>query len=382
MLFIIVNAVLSAALFIVVVVPLPHIYDPEGGPVGSSGSPIAGEVVLDEGVTPSVRQKLYLLFVIPVCTSVQALFLYFAYYRPLRLIHYRVELNLLALRLTSEARRHQLQKSGVLVLSNRHIVGGGACASSFPVSSAAVVSAHRSGMSAGRGHFDQGSSAAQRLASTVKWGWCRHVRPKSVRKDAWANSAVFAEIGRLRDELELRFLIEGNVTEENLTRAVLKTVDVCTPSTCADVPGQVDDTVAEAAKQNDFYLSSHPPLAALRPTRADLRDAPQNGTTSNGKAAPSPRRDSSALLVPTESYHRNHLRQSAIPASLGGSKLYALRSGLDTSQHVGVHAVADLSPSAGGYSLARHHEPVEMSTSPVEQEGVRTIVHAGTGGIR
>ncbi|KAG5479864.1 hypothetical protein LSCM4_05872 [Leishmania orientalis] len=374
MLFIIVNAALFAIFLMIVVVPPLYLYDPARHAAESHVPPAAGEVILDEGVPRSVKQKLYLLLVIPACTAANALFLYFAYYRPVRFVHYRVELHLLTLRSTLEARCHQMRKSGVLAVGNRSIAGGGVSASSFVMNSS-IVSSDRSGVSARHDYLDQGRSPAQRLANAVKWGWRQHVRPKSVRKDAWVNSAVFAEIGKLRDEVELRFLTEGNVAEENFARAVIKTVGASEPSACAKVLGQVDDTVAEAEEQNDFYLSTRPPLATLHPTCSDPQRSAQDGTASDDKAAP-PRRDNSVPPASTESPHRVHLRESTMPGRLRGSKFQFCYHGPSTDRCQG-NTNAALPQAVGGNFPERHHEPVEMEISPVEQEGIRAMVHSG-----
>ncbi|KAG5502491.1 hypothetical protein JIQ42_05370 [Leishmania sp. Namibia] len=342
----------------IVVVPPLYLYDPARHAAESHVPPAAGEVILDEGVPRSVKQKLYLLLVIPACTAANALFLYFAYFRPVRFVHYRVELHLLTLRSTLEASWHQMQKCGVLAVGNR-----------------SIVSSDRSRVSARHDHLDQGRSPAQRLANAVKWGWRRHVRPKSVRKDAWVNSTVFAGIGKLRDEVERRFFTEGNVAEENFARAVIKTVSASEPSACAKVLGQVDDTVAEVEEQNDFYLSTRPPLATLRPTCSDPQRSAQHGTASDYKAAP-PRRDNSVPLVSTESPHRDHLRESTMPGRLRGSKFQFCYHGPGTDRCRG-NTNAALLQAAGGNFPRRHHEPVEMDISPVEPEGIRAMVHSG-----
>ncbi|TPP54634.1 hypothetical protein CGC20_22135 [Leishmania donovani] len=329
MIFTITNAVLSAIFLMLVVVPPLYIYSPDDNAGESNRLPSAGEVLLDESVTQGVKQRLYLLVVIPTCTTVNALFLYFAYYRPVRFVHYRVELNLLTLRWTLEARRQQLQKSGVLAVGNRSIVGCGVSASSFVINGSSVASLNRSKMSARNVHLDQGSNHAQRLASTVNWEWRRHVRPKSVRKDTWVSSAVFAEIGDLRDQVEQHFLTKANVAEANFTKAVVKTVGVFVPPTPAALLGQVTDVAAEA----------------------------KQGTA--GNAAP---------LVPAESLHPDLPRGSTMPAnsSGGGSAAscvgseFALFRGGESTSWGRSNTGADLPQALRGNVLERTHEPAGM----------------------
>ncbi|KAG5480244.1 hypothetical protein CUR178_06300 [Leishmania enriettii] len=159
----------------IVVVPPLYLYDPARHAAESHVPPAAGEVILDEGVPRSAKQKRYLLLVIPACTAANALFLYFVYYRPVRFVHYRVELHLPTLRSTLEARWHQRRKSGVLAAGSRSIRGG-------------VLARHN--------HLDQDRSPAQRLANAAKWGWRRHVRPKGVRK------GCVGELGSVRGDLK------------------------------------------------------------------------------------------------------------------------------------------------------------------------------------
>ncbi|CAC9486515.1 conserved hypothetical protein [Leishmania infantum JPCM5] len=367
MIFTITNAVLSAIFLMLVVVPPLYIYSPDDNAGESNRLPSAGEVLLDESVTQGVKQRLYLLVVIPTCTTVNALFLYFAYYRPVRFVHYRVELNLLTLRWTLEARRQQLQKSGVLAVGNRSIVGCGVSASSFVINGSSVASLNRSKMSARNVHLDQGSNHAQRLASTVNWEWRRHVRPKSVRKDTWVSSAVFAEIGDLRDQVEQHFLAKANVAEANFTKAVVKTVGVFVPPTPAALLGQVTDVAAEAKQGNAVYLSSRPPLSTLGSPRSGPGSTARHGMLSDGKAAPRPQ-GNAAPLVPAESLHPDLPRGSTMPAnssgggsaaSCVGSEFALFRGGKSTSWGRS-NTGADLPQALRGNVLERTHEPAGM----------------------
>lgn len=352
MIFIIINAVLSAILLMLVVVPPLYIYNPDYNAGESNRLPSTGEVILDESVTPGVKQRLYLLLIIPLCTTVNALFLYFAYYRPVRFVHYRVELNLLTLRLTLEARRQQLQKNGVLAVGNRSIVGCSVSASSFVIAGRSVSPLNRSRMLARSVHFDQGSNQAQRLASTVNWERRRHVRPKSVRKDMWVNSAVFAEIGDLRDQVEQHFLTKANVAEANFTKAVVKTVGVFVSPTSVALLGQVTDVAAEAKQGSGFYLSSRQPLSML----------------SDGKTAPRPW-DNVSPLVPAEGPHPGHLRGSVVPASsssgAGGSAAsflgskFSLFRGDENTSWDRYNTDAGLPQAFRGNVLERTHEPAD-----------------------
>lgn len=288
MIFLIINAVLSAILFLIVVLPPLYIYNPTHHPHESNEPPRAGEVIPDEDITHSVKQKLYLLYVIPFCAVVNALFLYAAYYRPIRYIHYRVELNLLTLRLTLDAGRQQLQKNGVLNAMNRN-----ATVSNFSIIGSGAYNANNNNNSiigrnyakgAGRSFvFDGNENSRKKLASSVDWEWRRHARPKAVRRDAWVNSAVFAEISELRDEVEQRFLIEGSVADANFAKAVVKTVGAfvaAAPSTIVEAQTQLPKPESH---QRGFYNSSRPPLMALgaRSSISDRGGANNNNNSIN-----------------------------------------------------------------------------------------------------
>ncbi|GET88398.1 hypothetical protein, conserved [Leishmania tarentolae] len=375
MIFTIINAVLSAILFVLVVVPPLHIYNPDYDSGESSRLVNAGEVLQDESVTQDVKQKLYLLLMIPVCTTINALFLYFAYYRPVRFAHYRVELNLLTLRLTLEARRQQLQKSGVLTVSNRSLIGGGASASRLVMQSGRASSLTRSRMSTANVHFDQDNRQAQRVANSVSWEWRRHVRPKNVRKDAWVNSAVFAEIGDLRDQVEQHFLMEASVAEANFTKAVVKTVDVFLPSVSAVGLGQVTSVAVAAKERNGFYFSSHPPLSSLGSPRPSLGGMARHHMLNGGKDAQPPRRNV-VPLVQTEGPQPNRLLGSMMPmSSSGGGRTerrveskFGLSRGVRRSSWGRRDRGAALRPSMQGNMLERSHEPVDSAVSPDNPE--------------
>ncbi|CAJ1013836.1 hypothetical protein Q4I32_003754 [Leishmania shawi] len=376
MIFMIVNAVLSAILFMIVVGPPLFIYNPDYHGGEPNWPPSAGEVIPDESVSQDVKQKLYLLLTIPACATINVLFLYFSYYRPIRFIHYRVELNLLTLRLTLEARRQQLQKSGVLVVSRRSTGGGtGVPSSSCVMKSGSVVASHRSRRSERSVHFDQDSSSAQRLESTVNWVWRRHARPKSVRKDVWVNSAVFAEIGDLRDEVEQHFLTEGSVAEANFTKAV----GVLVSSTSAVRLRQVDRAAAEEKPQKGFYLSSRSPLSALGSIHSGLGNTARHGRLRNNKAALL-HRSTSVLRVPMENLDRDHRRGLSVPASCSGggsanrlgSNFHFSRGGENTALGRG-NPDAGLWQSTRGNILEQTHEPVGRNMSPCLSDELREV---------
>ncbi|KPA78326.1 hypothetical protein ABB37_06459 [Leptomonas pyrrhocoris] len=321
MIFLIVNAVLSAIFFLVVVLPLLYIYNPDKYPGEANTPPSAGEVIPDEDITHAVKQKLYLLFIIPTCAAANAIFLYFAYYRPLRFIHYRVELNLLTLRLTLDAGRQQLQKSGMLSAPHR----AGSMVPNFSVTMNSNSSMISRNYAKGPGRslvFDGNESSRQKLASSVNWEWRRHARPKNVRRDTWVNSAVFAEISELRDEVEQHFLLESSVADANFAKA-MKTVGAFLPATTSTMvlESAAQMSKSEAAQKN-FYNSSRPPLMVLgaRTGASERRSNKTNINSNNNDAANgdgvgmrgvpgerepiTPQRNDSVVMVPMESNHR------------------------------------------------------------------------------
>ncbi|KPI84104.1 hypothetical protein ABL78_6841 [Leptomonas seymouri] len=260
MIFLIANAAISAIFFLIVVLPILYIYNPDRYPGESNSPPSAGEVIPDEDVTHAVKQKLFLLFIIPTCAAVNAIFLYFAYYRPIRFIHYRVELNLLTLRLTLDVGRQQLQKSGVLASSSRAT----SSVANLSIIGNISVLARSYGKVSGRSFaLDGNERSRQKLATSLDWEWRRHARPKSVRRDAWVNSAVFAEISALRDEVEQCFLLECSVADANFTKAVAKTVGVFLPASTPTMLERQAQLQKPATVQKDFYNSGRPPLLML-----------------------------------------------------------------------------------------------------------------------
>jgi hypothetical protein len=334
MIFLIVNAVLTAVLFLIVVLPPLYIYNPDTYPGESNGPPSAGEVIPDEDITHAVKQKLYLLFIIPTCAAVNAIFLYFAYYRPIRFIHYRVELNLLTLRLTLDAGLQQLQKSGVAMAVNRN--------TSMSNYSTIGHNANTNNSFIGRNYskvpgrscvFDGNEASRQKLALSVNWEWRRHARPKSVRRDAWVNSAVFAEISDLRDEVEQHFLLEGSVADANFAKAVVKTAGAFVPATTSTMLGNQAQIPPPEPAQNGFYNSSRPPLMMIGARSSAPRQAGKtknirggdtiNSTTTRDAAPMMERIDAASqcadpvIMVPRETSH--HKGSGDYSSAVGGS---------------------------------------------------------------
>lgn len=306
MFFLITSAVLSAICFVLIIVPPLYIFDPDRDAGESLLPPTAGEVVVGADVSNSVRQKLYLLFVIPVAVVVQTLFLYFAYYRPVRFIQYRVELNLVTLRSTLEAGLFHLQSCNIL---SRHPQSQGSLAASFAHSSTA--SPRPVGMGGrGRGFPVDGGARGPELTSNAKWEWRRHARPKSVKKDVWVNSAPFDEVRTLRRQVEKCFLTECGVAEANFIKIVTKAVGAFKP--LGDSNEAITAVAMTQAKAEDFYNSTRPPLTTLGP-----RSSSNVRSTGDTKAPHGPRRGGSVLLMPTESAHRDR-RRGSVSALIGG----------------------------------------------------------------
>lgn len=401
MFFAIVNAVLSAILFLIVVLPPLYIYNPNHHPGESNEPPSAGEVIPDDMVSHAVKQKLYLLFIIPTCAVVNAIFLYFAYYRPIRFIHYRVELNLLTLRLTLDAGRQQLQKSGVLTAPSR-----GSYVSNYSIGGTNNNSmvARNFGKTLGRSIiFDGNETSRQRLDSSVKWEWRRHARPKSVRRDAWVNSAVFAEISELRDEVEQHFLLEGSVADANFAKAVVKTAGAFAPAATSTMLESQTQLPKPNARQEGFYNSSSPPLMNLgaRPPAAHL-GGKENGTANNGVVLQGgPRsvnqdmlsqRADSVIMVPTESAPRKNGSSAGAGGRSGvpGAALRLLRgvhinSGSSGNRSNQGNRVEASSPAQASPLRRDAFEPVTMDDmSPVEplndETAVRRNHNGGDGG--
>lgn len=376
MIFLLVNAVLSAIFFLVVVLPPLYIYNPDTYPGESNGPPSAGEVIPDDDVTHAVKQKLYLLFIIPTCATVNAIFLYFAYYRPIRFIHYRVELNLLTLRLTLDAGRQQIQKSGVPLMPNR---SGNVQNLSILGANTSMISRNFSKAPGRTFLLDGNESSRQKLASSVNWEWRRHARPKSVRRDAWVNSAVFAEISELRDEIEQRFLLEGSVADANYVRAVVKTIGAFVPATTSTIMETSVPVAKAETQQRGFYNSSRPPLMSL-----GARTAPSgrvSGGTGGAMRGPQvehvemmPQRADSVVMVPTESGHRRGSGGGMHGAGGGGGGgSSALRFFKGGSHH------RSGSSSGGGGTGNRLEQNPSAQASPTRRTAFEPLTVSGGG---
>lgn len=211
MLFMIVQAVLFAILLVVVIVPPIFIFDPSRDLGEPLGPPTAGEVIREEDVSHSVKQKLYLLFIIPFCAILNATFLYFTYYRPIRFIQYRVEVN------TNSLNRNRL--TGFQQLKNIDFPAAGNSfmrrnSSMFPLGKSFLM------QDAGKLELSQRDTSASGVSPYS--GLRRHARPKGITKDAYANGTIFPEIRTLREEVEKYFLIPANIAERNYITAMTK----------------------------------------------------------------------------------------------------------------------------------------------------------------
>ncbi|KAG5505790.1 hypothetical protein JKF63_05126 [Porcisia hertigi] len=325
MFFLIANAVVFGLLLLIVVVPPLYIYNPDYHTEESNGPPSTGELVSDGLVTQAVKQKLYLLSIIPACATVNALFLYFAYYRPVRFIHYRVELNLLTLRLTLEARWQQLRKSGLLAVCNRSVIGSGVSASSFSMTARGFAARRISRAPAHNLHVELDGDSPRRVASTVNWEWRRHARPKSVRKDAWVNSAVFSEIGELRDMVEEHFLIEAHVTEAGFSKAAVKALHLVPQSFSTGTLRRQGDRVAGRGgeQRSDSSFSGNQSLCTLEVAGFGIGNPPGNTVHSNDHLI-APLRENSVVLVPKGNAHRDHSRVWTTPTCNSGGNTVAV----------------------------------------------------------
>ncbi|CAD2221120.1 hypothetical protein AGDE_15072 [Angomonas deanei] len=213
MLALIPHALFFAILLILVVVPPLYIFDPEDHVGESLGPPPAGTVTTDASVSDTVRQKLYLLFVIPVCACLNALFLYFLYYRPVRFTQYRVEQNVFSL--------HQILFAGMKILKDNNIffsqdesAAWGPPSMIMPFDCSAVPSDHR------KFKGTDGPGVHNAAFSTGL-----HARPANVEKNSFTTWAMSPSINELRIAVEQNYIVPANIAERNFQHAIEKLVE-------------------------------------------------------------------------------------------------------------------------------------------------------------
>lgn len=100
-----------AILLVIVMVPPLFIYNPERDSGDPNGPPTSVRRL--RPTPPEVKQKLYILFIVPGAVAALAVFLYVVYYRPLRYTQYCVEQALEKNHLKREIGKRQLEDRGL-----------------------------------------------------------------------------------------------------------------------------------------------------------------------------------------------------------------------------------------------------------------------------
>lgn len=320
MFFIAANAFVSAVLFVLVVVPPLYIYDPAKHPGESHGPPTAGEVILTEDLSHSVKQKLYMLFMVPACATVNILFLYFTYYRPVRGVQYRVEVNVLSLHDHRQRARQQLQARGFTGVPAATSTFSFALAnSSFLVPSSRSIT-QRALMGPGGGGDLKGEEAG--AEPRVKADFSRRARPRNVAKDTYKHSSFYPEVRRLMDVVERCFLTPASACERNFAKAVSQLTGEATPG-AANAPTLIGNAPFAPA---GFYSSkrehvtgatadssgsdAHEPVSSSRvPAVGKRRSSP----IEEGLRTQRPKRSSSVVLLLSDRVHGR--RGASVPGT-------------------------------------------------------------------
>ncbi|RNF08489.1 hypothetical protein TraAM80_02715 [Trypanosoma rangeli] len=189
------NAGVFLVLLLVTAVPPLFIYNPEKHPGESLGPPPAAGIFYDSAPNFSVRQKLYILFTLPVCALLNSLLVYVTYYRHLRHIQFRAELSLVA---------HANLKTVVMIFTEEQQLSdysgvtpvGGTCSSRGPANHN-LLAVRFNGSKAGLNYPCLDNQ--------------QHVRPSGISLDRLSTSTWFPELQELQEAVEAQFLRRAEV---------------------------------------------------------------------------------------------------------------------------------------------------------------------------
>lgn len=224
MLLVVANAVVFAIFIVIVLVPALFIYDPDKHPGESLGPPPAGSIISKGNITHAVRQKLYLLFMIPACTVVNMLWLYFTHYRPLRMALYTTEANIISLHMNRLAGLQQLSSASIADFGN---------------------TVKNTSMIRGKTFYEAGRSGAVDADIAPSAGQTtlrRHARPTMVTVDMEVKTP-FPELRRLINTITEKIIEPCQESEKRFGQSVERAV------------GYFDSF----APQNGTYTSRHVP---------------------------------------------------------------------------------------------------------------------------
>lgn len=264
MLLLTLNAAVVALFFGVVVIPPLFIYDPSRHPGESVSPPHAGEIISENSVSHSVKQKLYMLFTIPICSMLNWLFLYFAYYRHIRFVEYRIELNIISLYESKNRSKQQLNHYGV-----EDIPGMDSLTFERNTNNLGSFSFPRTEPDReGHDSEEPKQSLDQRIAHPIA---IRGALPKNIKREVYVTESFYPEIRELFRVVENALFTPAIIVEKNFLTEVSRLLGE--PLDCA---GSGHPTLAPPhwsnQQEDGFYASrrvpsSHPPRVEQRSCR-------------------------------------------------------------------------------------------------------------------
>ncbi|KEG13222.1 hypothetical protein DQ04_01141080 [Trypanosoma grayi] len=200
------STVVFAALLLITALPPLYIYDPEKYPDEPMGPPTAGGIFPDSAMSHSVRQKLYILFVLPTCAFLNALYLYLAYYRHLRCIQFRVELSLVAHANFLMASRIIIQEHTRMQDSTSLIESGGYLRTTSLMNRSFFM----------KGENTEEMSAPHSIFNKL----CRHARPDNISLHSYSTSPWHPELQELQGVVFTQFLRRADVARTTALNAL------------------------------------------------------------------------------------------------------------------------------------------------------------------
>ncbi|CCW62943.1 unnamed protein product [Phytomonas sp. EM1] len=218
MLLIITNGIVSAILFFLAIFP-PLYINRSFSPEEDASSLCINELCSDSTMSNSVKQKLYLLVIIPLCVTLNCIFLYFSYYRSIRFIQFRVELNIISL---YEYRGEVQNMHGTLDGIPPRIHGQAKLGRKSFGNAVLPPMQHRKPSTIPNGGTElnaYNTANSANAASSFDWRaraeFIRYTRPKNVKKDAYVIHVFFPEIRDLYIEVENIFFTPAMIAEKN-----------------------------------------------------------------------------------------------------------------------------------------------------------------------
>ncbi|ORC84195.1 uncharacterized protein TM35_000481560 [Trypanosoma theileri] len=261
------NAVVFAIVLLITVAPPLYIYDPRQHPGESLGPPTAGGIFPDSAVSHSVRQKLYILFVLPFAAIANSLFLYFSYYRHVRYVQFRVEL-------------HHVAQVNLMVASN--LLDNDIMNTREPSTYNATGSMRGIPMVSNRSLFVRNSVVNRRHAVQRSEEKChQHARPAVLSLHSYSSSPWWPELKELQEVVDTCFLRHSESARLKTLEALHKNVLVAFEKENNLRNGSIRDALLTLIERSTTFLSESMIRAYL--TREVVKET-HKGNQMNGDA--------------------------------------------------------------------------------------------------